>query len=354
LLRIYNVLFSTFTFYLTKMLETTYSASLKPLNTFGFDVKARCLMRAHSEAEVLQALGSGEAKGAPLLVLGGGSNLLFTKDYEGVVLQPLMQHMEVAESHADSVLLRVGAGVVWDDLVAHAVASGWYGLENLSHIPGRVGASPVQNIGAYGVEAKDAIEQVQYIDLESLEVRQLTNAQCRFGYRSSIFKQELRGRAVITQVCFRLRRQGELRLAYGDLHQTVAGMGGATLRNVRRAVTRIRRSKLPDPAELGSAGSFFKNPLVANTLFESLRQRYPAMPGYPAEGGMKIPAGWLIEQSGLKGVRRGSVGVHPRQALVLVNYGGGTGGEVLALAKEVAGAVRSSFGVALEMEVNVI
>lgn len=339
------------------MLKISYDYPLKSLNTFGFDVKAHCLMQAHSEDEILQALNSREAENAPLLIMGGGSNLLFTKDYEGVILQPLMENIDVEEDNADDVLLRVGAGVAWDDLVAYAVDKEWYGLENLSYIPGRVGASPVQNIGAYGVEAKDAIERVQYVDIKELNIKYLINKQCRFGYRSSIFKQELKGRAVITQVYFRLRKNGELHLAYGDLNKTVESLGGATLHNVRSAVTLIRRSKLPEPAELGNAGSFFKNPVVDKTLFENLLQKFPTMPNFPntdGQGGGKIPAGWLIEQSGLKGVRRGKVGVHPKQALVLVNYGGGTGDEVLALAQEICDTVREKFGVALEMEVNVV
>ncbi len=339
------------------MLKISYDYPLKSLNTFGFDVKARCLMQAHSEDEILQALNSREAENAPLLIMGGGSNLLFTKDYEGVILQPLMENIDVEEDNTDDVLLRVGAGVAWDDLVAYAVDKEWYGLENLSYIPGRVGASPVQNIGAYGVEAKDTIERVQYVDIKELNIKYLTNEQCRFGYRSSVFKQELKGRAVITQVYFRLRKSGELHLAYGELRQTVEGMGGANLHNVRSAVTLIRRSKLPEPAELGNAGSFFKNPVVDKTLLENLLQKFPTMPNFPnadGQGGGKIPAGWLIEQSGLKGVRRGKVGVHPKQALVLVNYGGGTGDEVLALAQEICDTVREKFGVALEMEVNVV
>ncbi len=336
------------------MLEKLYDHPLKNLNTFGFDVSARCLARAHSEEDILSALSDDELKGLPRLVMGGGSNLLFTGNFDGYILQPLMQNLDVVEDGADSVLLRAGAGVAWDELVAHCVAKGWYGLENLSYIPGVVGASPVQNIGAYGVEAKDCIEKVEYIDTHDLRLKTLSNEQCRFGYRSSIFKQELRGRVVVAQVYFRLRKNGELFLSYGDLHTTVSGMGGPSLHNVRSAVILIRRSKLPDPAEVGNAGSFFKNPLVEKPLFDALLQQYPAMPGYAAGSGVKIPAGWLIEQCGLKGARRGKVGVHPKQALVLVNYGGGTGSEVLALAREVCDAVLQKFGVALEMEVNVV
>ena len=351
----YNGLFLTFTFYLTKhMVEKFYSYPLKSLNTFGFEVVADCLIKAHSEQDILQELDSNEVKNARLLVMGGGSNLLFTRNFNGTILQPLMSSIEVEEENSDSVLLRVGAGVVWDNLAAYAVDKGWYGLENLSLIPGMVGASPVQNIGAYGAEAKDTIEKVQYADTQDVAIKKLTNKQCSFGYRSSIFKQELKGRAVITQVYFRLRKNGELQLSYGDLDKTVKEMGGATLRNVRNAVIHIRNSKLPDPAEVGNAGSFFKNPLVEKSLAEKLLQSYPVMPSYTADSGVKIPAGWLIEQTGFKGVRRGAVGVHPKQALVLVNYGSGTGSEVLALAREICNTVREKFGVELEMEVNVV
>jgi len=336
------------------MAEKFYSYPLKSLNTFGFEVEVDCLIKAYSEQEILQIINSDEVAKKPLLIMGGGSNLLFTQNFSGTILQPLMSSIEVEEETSDSVLLRVGAGVVWDDLVAHAVAKGWYGLENLSLIPGMVGASPVQNIGAYGAEAKNAIEKVQYVDIQGVRIKKLTNKQCRFSYRSSIFKQELKGKVVITQVYFRLRKNGELLLSYGDLDKTVNSMGGATLHNVRNAVIAIRRSKLPDPAEVGNAGSFFKNPLVENSLAKKMLSQYPAMPAYPTENGVKVPAGWLIEQAGFKGVRRGRVGVHPKQALVLVNYGGGTGSEVLKLAKEICEAVRTKFGVELEMEVNVV
>ncbi len=335
------------------MFEKKYNQPIKLLNTFGFDVLARCFIRAYSEEDILQALNDEEVKMGALLILGGGSNLLFTKNFDGTLLQPLMQNIDVVEDNTDSVLLRVGAGVVWDDLVAHSVAQGWYGLENLSLIPGMVGASPVQNIGAYGTEAKDAIEKVQYVDTRDLTLKILVNEQCRFSYRNSIFKQELKGKIVITQVYFRLRKNGKLLLSYGDLQKTVEGMGGASLQAVRNAIIDIRCSKLPDPAEVGNAGSFFKNPFIDKSLYDSLLQKYPTMPSYLADSGVKIPAGWLIEQCGFKGVRRGSVGVHPKQALVLVNYGGGTGEEVLALAREICSTVRDKFGVELEMEVNI-
>lgn len=336
------------------MLEKFYSYPLKSHNTFGFDVSARCFIRAHSVQEILQLRDDKDFAGGRRLVIGGGSNLLFTSDFDGCILQPLLQNISPEEDTDRKVLLRVGAGVVWDELVSRCVEHGWHGLENLSLIPGTVGAAPVQNIGAYGAEAKDAIEGVEYVDLDTFTVRYLSNGQCRFGYRSSLFKQELGGKAVITQVLFCLSKQPRYNTSYGSLSEAVKQLGGESLRNVRRAIAATRRAKLPDPAELGNAGSFFKNPFVEKSLADELLTKYPAMPSFTSGAGVKIPAGWLIEQCGLKGARRGSVGVHPKQALVLVSYGGGTGGEVMALAREICHAVHSKFGVALELEVNVV
>jgi UDP-N-acetylmuramate dehydrogenase len=337
------------------MLEKLYNHPLKSYNTFGFDVSARCLVRAHSTQEILQLRDDRDFLCGKRLVIGGGSNLLFTSDFDGCILQPLLQNMSPEDDTDKKVLLRVGAGVVWDELVSRCVERGWHGLENLSLIPGMVGACPVQNIGAYGAEAKDAIAGVEYVDLDAFTVKYLSNEQCRFGYRSSIFKQELRGKAVITQVLFSLSKQPRYNTSYGSLSEMVKQLGGENLRNIRQAIVAMRRSKLPDPAELGNAGSFFKNPFVEKSLAEELLKKRPDMPFFAsaAGSGVKIPAGWLIEQCGLKGARRGSVGVHPRQALVLVSYGGGTGCEVLALAREICRAVHDKFGVTLEMEVNV-
>ncbi|MDR3365450.1 MAG: UDP-N-acetylmuramate dehydrogenase [Prevotellaceae bacterium] len=336
------------------MLEKFYSHPLKNLNTFGFDVSARCLIRAYSVPEILQLRSDRDFACGKRLVLGGGSNLLFTSDFDGCILQPLLQNISPEDDTDARVRLRVGAGVAWDELVSRCVERGWHGLENLSLIPGTVGACPVQNIGAYGAEAKDVIEGVEYVDLDSFTVKYLSNEQCRFGYRSSIFKKELKDKAVITQVLFGLSKQPRYNTSYGSLSEMVKQLGGESLHNIRRAVVATRRGKLPDPAEMGNAGSFFKNPFVEKSAAEELRKRHPDMPSFASGSGVKIPAGWLIEQCGLKGARRGSVGVHPKQALVLVSYGGGTGGEVLALAREVCQAVRDKFGVALELEVNVV
>ena len=255
----------------------------------------------------------------------------------------------------DAVAVRAEAGVEWDDLVAWAVERDLWGIENLSLIPGKVGAAPVQNIGAYGAEAKDAIESVEMFCTDTCNTLILSREHCAFGYRESVFKHALRGRVVITAVTFRLSRRPRPDLGYGDLLRETEARGGATLRNIREAVCAIRRSKLPDTAVLGNAGSFFKNPVVEAAVAERLRTDYPALPLYPAaEGRMKLAAGWLIEQAGMKGHREGCVGVHDRQALVLVNYGGATGSEVLALAHKVQEAVRAKFGVEIAAEVNVL
>ncbi|MDR0712375.1 MAG: UDP-N-acetylmuramate dehydrogenase [Prevotellaceae bacterium] len=335
------------------MLEKFYSYPLRNHNTFGFDVSARCFIKAHSTQEILQLRDDKDFAHGKRLVIGGGSNLLFTSDFDGAILQPLLQNISPADDAGNQMLLRVGAGVAWDEVVSWCVERGWHGLENLSLIPGTAGACPVQNIGAYGAEAKDVIEGVEYVDLDSFTVKYLSNEQCRFGYRSSIFKQALKGKVAITQVVFCLSKQPRYNTSYGSLHEMVAQLGGKSLRNIRQAIVATRRSKLPDPVELGNAGSFFKNPFVEKSFAEALLKKYPGMPFFASGDGVKIPAGWLIEQCGLKGARRGSVGVHPKQALVLVNYGGGTGGEVLALAREICRTVHDKFGVTLEMEVNV-
>ena len=294
------------------------------------------------------------------MVLSGGNNILFTQDYDGLLLTPTAARIEIAGSEGDTVRVRAEAGAEWDDLVQWCVDRGLWGLENLSLIPSKVGAAPVQNIGAYGVEAGECIETVECFCVDTGNTLLLARGHCGFGYRESIFKHSLKGRVIITAVTFVLSRTPRPRLGYGDVEREVEARGGATLRNIREAVCAIRRSKLPDPAELGNAGSFFKNPVVDAPVAEQLRARYPDMPSYPApdtpEGSsrVKLAAGWLIDRCGLKGFRQGNVGVHDRQALVLVNFGGATGAEVLALARRVQEEVRTRFGVEIETEVNIV
>ncbi len=322
---------------------------LKAHNTFGFDVQALYYAAPATVAELKALLTDPAYTHLPKLVLGGGSNLLFRANFEGLVIHP--QFNEI--SH-DYTIVTAGAGVVWDELVKYCVSNDWGGLENLSGIPGTVGASPVQNIGAYGVEAKDCIERVDAIRLDTLEEISFTNEECGFGYRDSIFKQEWKGKLVITQVSFKLSFQPELRTHYGSLSEILAQYPTVGIQEVREAVLSIRQQKLPEPAEIGNAGSFFKNPTVSKEIAQKLQRNYPRLTLYPVdENSMKVPAGWLIEQCGWKGKRVGDVGVHTAQALVLVNYGGGTGEDIIQLATAIQASVQEKFNINIEMEVNV-
>ena len=289
------------------------------------------------------------------MVLSGGNNILFTQDYAGLLITPVSERIELLATEGDEVVVRADAGVEWDDLVAWAVERDLWGLENLSLIPGKVGAAPVQNIGAYGAEAKDAILRVHLYDAATHTQRTLENAECAFGYRESIFKGALKGKVIITAVDFTLSTTASPSLRYGDVQQQVEERGGATLRNIREAVCSIRQTKLPDTSVLGNAGSFFKNPIVPCAVAESLQQENEGMPIYPASNDSlrKLAAGWLIDKAGLKGLRMGKVGVHDRQALVLVNHGGATGGDVMALARYVQAKVKEKFGIEIETEVNI-
>ncbi|MDE6046902.1 MAG: UDP-N-acetylmuramate dehydrogenase [Alistipes sp.] len=310
------------------------------------------------EFETVEELRAVFAAGIPprWMVLAGGNNILFTEDYDGLLLTPTSQGIRIVADDGEQVRVRVDAGVEWDDLVGWAVERDLWGIENLSLIPGKAGAAPVQNIGAYGREAKDVIERVEMYCPESDSMLTLDAAHCEFGYRESVFKHGLKGRVVITAIEIALSRTPQPHLGYGDVEREVEARGGATLRNIREAIIAIRRTKLPDTAELGNAGSFFKNPVVDAATAEALKARWPEMPLYPAAeaGKAKLAAGWLIDKAGMKGYRKGCVGVHERQALVLVNLGGATGGDVLRLAREVQQAVRDRFGVEIDTEVNIL
>ena len=289
-------------------------------------------------------------------VLSGGNNVLFTKDVEPLLITPCDKGITIIGENEESVRVKVGAGVEWDDLVAWSVEKGLWGIENLSLIPGKAGAAPVQNIGAYGVEAKDAIKAVEMYFVEGDNFITLAAEHCDFGYRESVFKHSLKGRVIITSIEIELSKVANPRLGYGDVIRDVEARGGATLANIRDAICSIRRSKLPDTAVLGNAGSFFKNPIVEKEVAERLLADYPDMPQYPAaeEGKVKLAAGWLIDKSGMKGYKEGNVGVHERQALVLVNLGGATGGEVIAFAHKVVATVREKFGIEISPEVNIL
>lgn len=328
--------------------------SLKPLNTFGIDVKARYFARAETLEELTELL-SNNRDLFPFLILGGGSNILFTKDYDGLVVQPALKGITITDDDLENSVVEAGAGEKWDDFVKWAVENNLGGIENLSLIPGSTGSSPIQNIGAYGAEVKEVIDRVHYLDLETFNMESITNDQCRFGYRSSIFKSTLKNRVIITSVVFRLRHNPLFNTAYGTLHDEVAKMGGQSLDNIRKAVIRIRESKLPDPEITGNAGSFFKNPVIDTMTAQQLNSQYSSMPVFPVnEKWTKIPAGWLIEQCGWKGSRSGNAGVHDKQALVLVNLGNARGYEIRDLALQISDSVFEKFGIQLEPEVNII
>ncbi len=329
--------------------------SLKPYNTFGIDVTASYYAKANTVEKILYAINFASYNKLPIFVIGGGSNVLFTRNIEGVVVNPAIQGIQQQSDDENSYVFRVGSGVVWDKFAEFAAENNMGGIENLSYIPGLVGASPIQNIGAYGVEAKDVISKVEAIDISSRKLVEFNASECRFGYRDSIFKQELKGKIIITHVWFKLSKKPHFVLDYGNLTGEVEKLGEVSVKNVRKAVIGIRKSKLPDPAQLGNAGSFFKNPMVDSDTYLFLKSNHADLNGFQvSESFYKIPAGWLIEKAGWKGKRVGKCGVHQNQALVIVNYGGATGTEILELASSIEQSVKEQFGIALEREVNVL
>lgn len=332
-----------------------HNINLVERNSFGVRQMASTLVEVESADDLRQLFT--EERPEKWYVLGAGNNTLFTKDYDGVLITPVGRRIEILEDDGERVNIRVEAGYDWDELVAWSVEQSLWGIENLSAIPSSVGAAPVQNIGAYGAEAKDAITVVEYLDTNKLEVVRLENKDCSFAYRESVFKHELKGVAIILAVEFELHRTAKPNLGYGDVIKEVEARGGATLKNIRDAICAIRASKLPDPKVLGNAGSFFKNPIVGAEVAEALLKEYPEMPKYPVPNSsdkVKLAAGWLIDKAGLKGYRSGSVGVHERQALVLVNHGGATGNDVIRLSKMVCDAVEEKFGIEISPEVNIL
>ena len=327
--------------------------SLLSYNTFGIDVSATRFLEYTSVEELQQQIAQG-AVTTPFLHIGGGSNLLFTKDYDGLILHSRIEGIEVAEEDSRFVSVRVGAGVVWDDFVAYCVAHGWYGAENLSLIPGEVGASAVQNIGAYGVEAKDLITAVETVNIRG-EERVYSVEECRYAYRDSIFKRPENKSVFVTHVRFRLGKEEHYTLDYGTIRQELDKYPALTLPVVRKVIIDIRESKLPDPKVMGNAGSFFMNPIVPKEKLLALQQEYPRMPYYELpDGRVKIPAGWMIDQCGWKGKALGPAAVHDKQALVLVNRGGAEGSDIIALSDAVRAAVREKFGIDIHPEVNFV
>lgn len=332
-------------------MKTQDNHPLLPHNTFGITASAKHFVEYCSEEELKDIIGRLPAD-EQLLHIGGGSNLLFTKDFDGTILHSAIRGIEVVDETDETVLVRVGAGEVWDDFVAYAVSQGWGGVENLSLIPGEVGASAVQNIGAYGAEAKDVIVLVETIELRSGQKRIFGNAECAYAYRQSIFKNELRGAYAITYVTYRLQKNPTLNLSYGGLSKIVPLP--TNIQEVRQAIIDTRNAKLPDPKVQGNAGSFFMNPVVSRDVFEAIQKDYPDMPYYEVEGGVKIPAGWMIDQCGWKGKSLGRAGVHDKQALVLVNLGGATSEEIITLCNTICQDVKQKFGVDIHPEVNFI
>ena len=336
------------------MINILTNHPLKELNSFHVDEQADRII-CFDQKEDLNSIFAEGCAPEKWYVLGGGNNILFTQRFDGTLIKPAGKQITIKAQFDDSTIVEAEAGVEWDDLVAWSVEHNLWGAENLSLIPGTVGAAPVQNIGAYGAEVKDVIERVHYFSVEDRKHHTIGNIECGFAYRDSIFKREFKGKTVITSVEFRLNKFPNPNLGYGDLAKEVEARGGATLQNIREAVCAIRQSKLPDTAVLGNAGSFFKNPIVSKQIGEQLKQEYENMPLYMVtENTCKLAAGWLIDRSGLKGYRQGNVGVHERQALVLVNFGDATGTEVIALSELVRETVKEKFGITIDPEVNIL
>jgi len=335
-------------------MEIQQNISLKPYNTFGIDVKAKQFVTVKNVDDLKSILSNNKEK---LLIIGGGSNLLFTKDFNGLVVNNQLKGIEVLSEDEEFIYLKVAAGEVWHNFVLHCVDSNYAGIENMSLIPGSVGAAPMQNIGAYGAEVKDVITEVEALALNDFSIKTFKNKVCEFGYRTSIFKTSHKNNYFITAVSFKLAKKATLNTSYGAIENElkVMGIDSPTIKDVSDAVISIRSSKLPDPKKIGNSGSFFKNPVVSEMLKNNIAKKYPNVPNYiQPNGEFKIAAGWLIEQCGWKGKVIGTYGVHKLQALVLVNYGGATGSEIFNLSAQIITSVKDKFEITLEREVNIV
>jgi UDP-N-acetylmuramate dehydrogenase len=334
------------------------NVSLRPYNSFGFDAVARYFVEVNDICGLQALIQSGALQQHKVLILSGGNNVLLQDEvFDGLVVFINTKGIEILSEDENEVIVRAQAGEDWPDFVRYCVGKGWHGVENLAHIPGKVGAAPVQNIGAYGMELKDSFLQCEAIELATGEKRVFTKAECAFGYRNSVFKNELKGQYVITSVDFLLHKQAELKLEYGNIKAYLSehDIDMPTLQQLHDAICAIRDAKLPDVKQIGNAGSFFKNPVIGAEQFEALQQQYPSIPNYPdADGMVKVPAGWLIEQAGWKGWRDEHVGVYEKQALVLVHYGGGTGYDIVELAQRIRLSVEEKFGIKISPEVNFV
>ena len=337
-------------------MEIIENFSLKNHNTFGIEAKAKYFTAIHSEAELRFVLQNNFDK--PKFILGGGSNMLLTRDIDALVIHIDLKGKRVLKEDDNHVWVECMAGENWHEFVLWTIGQDFGGLENMSLIPGNVGTTPVQNIGAYGTEIKDTFVSCEAMEMANQQMKTFLNADCRFGYRESVFKQDVKDQYIITSVVFKLTKNNhKINTSYGDiqLELTKKGIQNPTLKDVSDAVIAIRQSKLPDPKELGNSGSFFKNPIVLKKDFEAIHQKFPEMKYYEvSETEVKVPAGWLIEQAGFKGKRFGDAGIHKNQALVLVNYGKATGQEILAVSKDIQDTVFRMFGIRIEAEVNVI
>lgn len=338
------------------MYQLLNNYSLKEKNTFGIAAIAKNYLSFNSVDDLSQYFDKYKfARIEKKLFLGAGSNLLFINDYDGLVIHPLIDGIRLINENKYHVEVEVGAGVTWDLFVAYCVSKEWHGVENLSLIPGNTGAVPVQNIGAYGVEAGTVIVDVKGIDIPSLENLHFTREACNFGYRTSLFKEKLKEQFIITSVIFRLSKQQDFKIQYEGLESKISQYGEVNIQNIRKAIIAIRQSKLPDPTLFGNAGSFFKNPVVSISIADSLKNHYPELPIYPIGSGLvKLAAGWLIDKAGWKGKSVGNAAVHEKQALVILNKGGATGKEIFRLSQLVAEDVLQKFGIQLEREVQVV
>ncbi|MCK5538372.1 MAG: UDP-N-acetylmuramate dehydrogenase [Bacteroidales bacterium] len=329
--------------------------NLKKFNTFGIEVIADYFFAFTDIIDLKSFLKNDLYNHLDKQVLGGGSNILLTKDFKGVIIHPFCKDIVKKKTTSNSYLIKADAGVNWDSFVEKCVENNWYGLENLSGIPGKVGAAPIQNIGAYGVELKDFIEKIETINLETHELEIFYHDQCNFGYRDSIFKQSLKGKHVITAVYFSLLKEPNLITNYKAVEEELNKIGPATAQNLRKAILNIRESKLPKPIDFPNAGSFFKNPIISLSEFKKIKSKNPEIPHYiESDKKVKIPAAWLIEQCGFKGYKNGKVAVHDKQALVIINTGGANAQDILNLADKICSKVKKTFGIQLEKEINLI
>lgn len=338
-------------------MKLLHNVSLRPYNTFGIDVKASAFGSFENAGALTEIFNHPSVKGLPYMILGGGSNVLFTKDYHGLILKNEVKGITLVGEDDQHYYVKAGAGENWHQFVLYCIKHGYAGLENLSLIPGNVGASPMQNIGAYGVEVKDRFESLEAWHIATGAIKTFTKEECAFGYRESVFKRQYKDQYIILSVTFKLLKNSEINVSYGAIQTELDAMGivNPGIADVSNAVINIRNSKLPNPEVLGNAGSFFKNPVVSNEVYEAIAKEFPDAPHYPASEGMvKLAAGWLIEKAGWKGKRIGNCGMHAKQALVLVNYGGASGDEIYAHSTRVLESIKETFGVELEREVNIV